>query len=217
MYLFMPFIDSFLSGCGGGSSTPPPETLHDSFNYSSFPTMPWSIFSYTNGDNWSINNTGGDNAAYLLVPDSNTQTSYFIYNNYNKAIDCSVSGRMKISNSPTGTLGLILRTSASNVYYALYYGVQDHRLYIIKVNEGSVGLDSIVLSGFDPTDGYHTYKFSISGGASATLTGYIDGVQKLSATDDGSTYGAVLGAGKPGFRFSVANTAYITDFNVWEP
>jgi hypothetical protein len=214
---FSLLLTVFLSGCGGGPGTPSP-VLHDSFDYSSFPAAPWIIFASTNGNNWSIDTSGGDKKAYLhLVPAINTQTSYFINDNYNKAVGCSVSSRMKISSSPTGTLGLILRASASNVYYLLYYGVQDHQLYIIKVNVGSVGLASSTLTGFDPTDGYHTYKFSISGGTPATLTGYIDGIQKVSATDDGSTYGAVLGAGKPGFAFSVTNTAYITDFDVWEP
>jgi hypothetical protein len=93
-------------------------------------------------------------------------------------------------------------------------------IYILKAYNGSsiqLGSNATWPIAVDSSD-YHLYKFSItgSGTGTVTLTGFIDGTQYITATDDGSVT-PILTTGKTGFDFNLVSEGFITSFQVTEP
>lgn len=101
--------------------------------------------------------------------------------------------------------------------------VSDARINnIIKINpfffSGSTDfLNATWPGGVDPST-YHTYTFSITGSGTSTVTftGFINGTQYITATDDGSV-NPILTTGKTGFDFNTVSKGFITNFQVKEP
>ncbi|MFA5072437.1 MAG: hypothetical protein WC539_00840 [Nitrospirota bacterium] len=223
--IFALFLITLICSCGAevGGDDEEGSGLHDSFNYTSFPSGPWNLYSGSQ-DNWTISTSGTPTvkSAFLSVPTSttSTQNSYFINDNYNKGVDCTVFAKMRILDAGTGTLGLLLRVTGLNGYYSLKYNVTDNQLVIhkyISSNHYSLAT-SPTLTGFTPASD-HVYKFKISGTSPIVLTGSIDGFPSslITYTDNGSQGGGVHLFGKPGFLFDAANSGYVTDFRVTEP
>jgi hypothetical protein len=165
--------------------------------------------------------------------------SAFINNNYDRepaGIDSTVTAKMTINKDvitdidgnvigveQPGNLGLILRADdASSKHYAFIYyvGIGVGTIEIQKVNAAGVithltGTYPIEIPvGFDPT-ALHTYRFSISGSGTSTvtLTGYIDSVLYVTVVDPGSVYTS----GKTGFFLGNARTGSVSRFFIWEP
>jgi len=221
LYLLAGIFIIAVTGCGkrsnetGGSSSTSVPIFVDFTTYSYFPEAPWTdLTSGWSSADWSITSAG----ANFNPQGSDPNDALLSYNSYTDAgVDTSVSGTiMTIASS--GQFGLYLWASSdlSTGYYQLIFDIATGSVTINKTIEG--GSTTMLASAswtLNDAD-FHTYKFSLSGSGSTTLTltGYVDSSSKLQVIDDS---GISTSYGYTGFFFNNISNATISAYQITQP
>jgi hypothetical protein len=141
----------------------------------------WTV----NGGTWSVA-TSGSNKSYHQDAVSITAKSPAGDTAWT---DYSVEAQIMVSSwNSAGSAGVIGRYLDGNNQYMLRYNNGTGKLNLEKRIGGTVTvLDSVAVTA--PSVGvYHTFKLDMNG---SSLTGYLDGVQKVSATDSARSSGKI--------------------------
>mgnify|MGYP005837782371 CR=1 FL=1 len=161
------------------------------------PTPP-PLFSdnFEDGDSagWTVGNgtfsvvTDGSTKAYYVDNSSSTakssagQTSWSNYT-------VEVQAKVNTWDTTDGKLGVMARFTDISNHYLLYYEASSRTMKILKRQGGAntvIGTSAVISP---PTAGvYHRFKFQVSGSA---LSGYLDDVPCVSATDSALSNGCI--------------------------
>lgn len=194
-------IDSF-----GAIIVPVTTTDFGSLEVGTFPSN-WTN-SYPTNNDWHIENDGEINVLMYNTPTSGNAfavTGDTSLSNYRVEAKIMVGVPGANTWNTNGRVGFMGRVKDANNYYIMFIDVSGKIAIAKRVN--GVGLtwiaESVVSPALDLTK-YHTYAFDMNG---STLTGYINGVQKIQCTDNDLTTGR-YGA------YSHLQKAYYGDFTL---
>jgi hypothetical protein len=221
------FCVMLLSSCGGGDGVTLIPMPNDDFSsYTTFPAFPWTVYDSSDAGNWTIVDEGVPDGKAARYNPASADYSALINENFWTFRDHSIIARIKVPSPSNSAFGILMHASmgpSAATYYQLYFNNATSHIYFLKsVNGVSTGLlagTTIAYGGLDTTV-YHTYKLSITGSGTATVTlhGYIDGgPEVITDTDDGSFNGTILVAGKTGFAFYGVDDGSITSYQITEP
>jgi hypothetical protein len=207
-----------LSAC---ASTDDRATLFsDGFEgYSGFPE--WTPAGDGGWVNVSIGEAGGDGTVRIMIDDERPAGEGHFVQHYGGGwvalVNDDFSGSdfafsMTVKQEVlTGSIGLLGRYVSLDSYYALQITDGD-TLGLYKMHAGSFDLlGSTAAITYDNSTLY-TLTLEFSG---STIRGYFGGTS-VSYTDDGTTFGAVIGTGNIGFGGDAGTTGYYDDALVIE-
>jgi hypothetical protein len=176
------------------TSTPTPGGVLFSDNFEDGDAIGWTV---VNGA-WSVVTDGAK-----VYKQTSTTGEALIYAGSTLWTNYTVEAKMKLYTTGTAATGIIGRYTDGNNYYLLRLHIGYGKVELYKKSGGTFTLlqDAALTI---TTNTWYSLKLVLNGG---NLTGYVDGVQKVSATDNSITAGCI------GVRAYVQSCA-VDDFSV---